>query len=147
MTATMVAMVVLTASAAAQMAGTMASDQKAGMMKSDGMMMKNEFLPFTKEAYAEAKAAGKTTLVFFHAPWCPICRGLEPKVLKHLNGDAKNVVAFKVDYDSNEMLRKDMMVEKQSTLILAQGMKEIARISYVSDDASLDAFFAKAMMK
>jgi thiol:disulfide interchange protein len=109
--------------------------------------MKNDLKPFTKEAHAKAMAEGKTTLVFFHAPWCPVCRAQEPKVLAHLNGDAKHVVAFRVDYDSNMALRKEMNVQKQSTLILFDGMKETARLSYKSDDASVSEFFAHAMMK
>jgi len=124
--------------------------QSMPMQKKDmamDMTMKNEFQPFTKEAHAKAMAEGKTTLVFFHAPWCPVCKAQEPKVLAHLNGDAKNVVAFRVDYDSNMDLRKEMNVQKQSTLILYSGMKELARLSYKSDDKSIDEFFAHTMMK
>lgn len=131
-------------------AGVSAQTGQMGQMapaKPDAMMMKNEFKPFTKEAYAKAMAEGKTTLVFFHAPWCPVCRAQEPKVLAHLNDTAKDVVAFKVDYDSNVELRKEMKVDKQSTLILANGMKELARLSYKSDDASVKEFMAHASMK
>lgn len=109
-------------------------------------MMKNGFVPFTKEAHAKAMADGKTSLVFFHTPWCPVCKAQEPKLLAHLNGDAKHVVAFKVDYDSNVELRKAMNVQKQSTLILYNGMKEVARLSYKSDDTSVSEFFSHAMM-
>jgi thiol-disulfide isomerase/thioredoxin len=108
--------------------------------------MANDFKPFTKQAYGEAMAAGKTTIVFFHAPWCPVCRAQEPKVLARLNGDFKHVVAFKVDYDTNQDLRREMKVDRQSTLILSQGMKEVARLSYKSDDASIDELFSHAKM-
>jgi len=106
----------------------------------------NAFKPFTKEAFAAATAEGKTTLVFFHAPWCPVCKAQEPKVLQHLNSDAKDVVAFKVDYDTNKPLRQEMNVTKQSTLILYRGMQEIGRLSYKSDDASIDELFTHASM-
>ncbi len=136
----MLTVTVMTMGAAAQMV-PMAPAQPSAMM------MKNEFKPFTKEAHAKAMADGKTTLVFFHAPWCPVCRAQEPKVLAHLNGAAKDVVAFKVDYDSNMALRKEMHVEMQSTLILYSGMNEMARLSYKSDEASISAFMAHASMK
>jgi thiol-disulfide isomerase/thioredoxin len=108
--------------------------------------MTRGFTPFTKTAFKAAADDGKMSLVFFHAPWCPVCKAQEPKVVAHLNGDAKNVVAFKVDYDTNMDLRKEMNVEKQSTLILYSGAKEVARLSYKSDDASIDALFAHATM-
>ena len=128
-------------------AGVSAQMAQMAPAKPDAMMMKNEFTPFTKEADAKAMADGKTTLVFFHAPWCPVCRAQEPKVLAQLNGAAKDVVAFKVDYDSNEALRKEMNVTKQSTLILYSGMKETARLSYKSDDTSIAEFMSHATMK
>jgi thiol-disulfide isomerase/thioredoxin len=110
------------------------------------MKMAHGFAPFTKAAFKAAADSGKTTLVFFHAPWCPVCKAQEPKVLAHLNGDAKDVVALKVDYDTNVDLRKEMNVEKQSTLILYSGSKEVARLSYKSDDASIDELFKHVPM-
>ena len=102
--------------------------------------------PFDQKAFEAAQAAGKPILVEVHAPWCPVCKAQEPKVKAHLNGAHKNVVAFKVDYDSNMALRKELKVDKQSTLILYQGMKEVARLSYKSDDASIAEFFSHASM-
>ena len=43
-------------------------------------------------------------------------------------------------------LRKEMKVDKQSTLILYQGATEVARLSYKSDTASIDEFFSHASM-
>ena len=104
----------------------------------------NHTRPFTKEAFDAAAAEGKTILVDFYAPWCPVCRAQEPKVTARLNGDFKHVVAFRVDYDSNAMLRKAMNVQKQSTLILFKGRSELARLSYTSEDTALDELFAHA---
>jgi thioredoxin 1 len=124
--------------------GSLQAQSMAGPEKSMTKSMMNAFKPFTKEAFDAAAAEGKTTLVFFHAPWCPVCKAQEPKVLAHLNGDAKQVVAFKVDYDTNKPLRQEMNVTKQSTLILYQGTKEVARVVYKSDDASIDELFTHA---
>jgi thioredoxin 1 len=118
----------------------------APMNHTDDMAGMNTFKPFTKEAFNAAAAAGKTTLVFFHAPWCPVCKAQEPKIQAHLDGDAKQVVPFIVDYDTNKALRQEMHVSKQSTLILYQGTKEVARLSYKSDDASIDELFSHASM-
>ena len=125
-------------------AGATVGAGQAGRMDRMGQM--NDFKPYTAEAVKAAMAEGKITLLFFHAPWCPVCKAQEPKVKAHLNGQHKNVVAFKVDYDSNMALRKDLKVDKQSTLILYQGMKEVARLSYKSDDQSIAEFFSHASM-
>jgi len=109
-------------------------------------MMKNDFKPYTAMAHRAAQDEGQLSLVFFHAPWCPVCRAQEPKVLARLNGEFKNIVPFKIDYDSNMELRKAMHVTKQSTLILYKGSTEIGRLSYKSDDASIDELFAHARM-
>jgi thioredoxin 1 len=124
-------------------AATIGASQ-AGRMDQMGQM--NDFRPYTAEAVKTAMGEGKTTLLFFHAPWCPVCKAQEPKVKAHLNGAHKNVVAFKVDYDSNMALRKELKVDKQSTLILYQGLKEVARLSYKSDDESIAEFFSQASM-
>ena len=97
-------------------AGATIGASQAGRMDPMGQM--NDFKPYSAEAVKAAMGEGKTTLLFFHAPWCPVCKAQEPKVKAHLNGAHKNVVAFKVDYDSNMVLRKELKVDKQSTLIL-----------------------------
>jgi len=129
-------------------AGTFAS--QAGPMDQTGQMDRmgqmNEFKPYTAEGVKAAMEEGKTTLLFFHAPWCPVCKAQEPKIEAQLNGAHKDVVAFKVDYDSNAALRTRLKVDKQSTLILYEGMKEVARLSYKSDDQSIAQFFSHASM-
>lgn len=99
---------------------------------------------FTREAFNAAKATGRPVLVAFHAPWCPVCKAQEPKVNALLNSEYKDVIAFNVDYDTNVPLRQEMKVLKQATLILFRGDKETARLSFVSDDASIREFFGHA---
>ena len=125
-------------------AGAAIGASQAGRM--DQMSQTNDFKPYTAEAVKAAMGEGKTTLLFFHAPWCPVCKAQEPKVKAQLGGAHKDVVAFKVDFDSNVALRKELKVDKQSTLILYQGMQEVARLSYKSDDESIAQFFSHATM-
>jgi thiol-disulfide isomerase/thioredoxin len=105
--------------------------------------MKNDFRTFTPTAFKTAQDAGRLSLVFFHAPWCPVCRAQEPKLMSRLNGMYTDIVPFKVDYDSNQALRAEMNVTRQSTVIVYRGAKEIGRLSYTSDDAAIDDLFRK----
>ena len=137
-------LVLAMASLVTVVAGATLGASQAGRMDQMGRM--NDLKPYTAEAVKAAMAEGKTTLLFFHAPWCPVCKAQEPKVKAQLNGAHKDVVAFKVDYDSNTALRKELEVDKQSTLILYRGMKEVARLSYKSDDESIAELFSHASM-
>ena len=128
--------------ALASNAGAMA--QQPPMRPASEMRPANDSRPFTKAAFDAAAAEGRTILVDFYAPWCPVCRAQEPKITARLNGDFRHVVSFRVDYDSNQALRQEMRVQKQSTLILFQGRTEAARLSYTSDDAAIDELFAHA---
>lgn len=122
----------------ATVSARMASPQMTTPMKEAALR------PYDADAFAAAAAGEDPVLVFFHAPWCPVCRAQEPKVLSHLQGAYTHVVAFKADFDSQMDLRRKMNVQKQSTLILFRQGKEVARLSYKSDQASIDAFFAHA---
>jgi thioredoxin 1 len=125
---------------AAALVATAASAARSQQM----MAPANDTRPFTQAAFDAAAAEGKTILVDFYAPWCPVCRAQEPKVKARLNAGFTHVVAFRVDYDSNAALRKAMNVQKQSTLILFQGRNEVARLSYTSEDKAIDELFAHA---
>lgn len=56
-----------------------------------------------------------TKVLFFHAPWCPQCRELEKSIQE--GAIPANVTIFKVDYDSNQDLRRKYGVTLQTTLV------------------------------
>lgn len=92
------------------------------------------YLDYTSELASQSSG---TTILFFHAPWCPQCRELE-KSIKN-SPIPSEVTILKVDYDSNQDLRKKYGVTRQTTLVKIDNQgKEIKKfVAY--DDPSLEA--------
>ena len=56
-------------------------------------------------------------LLFFHAPWCPICRALESEITADLSAIPDGVHILKVDFDSATQLRQKYGVTVQHTFV------------------------------
>lgn len=80
-------------------------------------------------AAALAKTEG-TILLFFHASWCPQCRAIEKDIYE--KGVPENVTVYKVDYDSNQALRKTYGVTLQTTFVRVdrEGNKLASFVAY-----------------
>lgn len=63
---------------------------------------RSTFVPFTKTAYDEARAAGKPIFLFFYANWCPTCREQEPRLQRVVPTHMGGVAGFRVNYNDNE---------------------------------------------
>jgi len=90
--------------------------------------------------YNEAELANSKgdSYLFFHAPWCPQCRSIE----KSINAGGhipKGVTIYKVDYDSNQELRKKYDVTLQTTFVHVDN-KGVFIDKYVAyDSPSIDS--------
>ena len=99
--------------------------------------------PFSDAAFAAAQAAGKPILIEVHAPWCPVCAA-QGRMIEKLtaDGSAKDMMIFRIDFDSQKDLWKKFGAQKQSTIIAFRGRTETGRISYISDEASVAKLLA-----
>lgn len=79
-------------------------------------------------------------LLFFHANWCSRCQALEKDI--KANGVPDGVTVFKVDYDSNQDLRRKYGVTIQTTVVRVddKGKKVGSHVAY--DDPSLSGVTA-----
>lgn len=90
-------------------------DNETGVADEDKGMMKGSY-----EAYAPEKLARAETgdvVLFFHASWCPSCRGLSADIESNLAAIPAQVSILKVDYDAESELKKKYGVTYQHTLV------------------------------
>jgi thioredoxin 1 len=101
---------------------------------------------FTMEAFKAAQKAGKPILVDVWASWCPTCKAQGP-VLKSLLADPKNkdMVMFRVNFDTQTDVLKAFNVQSQSTLIVFKGTKETGRSVGDTEAGSIGALIATAI--
>lgn len=101
---------------------------------------------FTPAALANAQKAGKPVLVEVGAPWCPVCKAQAPILGKLLGSDKfKSFVKLDIDYDSQKDDLRALNVQKQGTLIVYKGDKEVGRSVGDSNPESIEALLAKAL--
>lgn len=97
----------------------MPSEEKAmmdeGTEKSETMMKKGSYEAYTAEKIARAETGD--VVLFFHASWCPSCRGLNTDIEKNLDAIPSGVSILKVDYDKETELKKKYAVTYQHTLV------------------------------
>lgn len=105
-----------------------------------------ETKPFTPDAFAAARKAGKPIFVAIHASWCPICAKQKP-ILSELLADPKfkNLEYFVVDFDSQKDAVKSFGTRMQSTLIAFKGEHETGRSVGETDRASIAALMNKTL--
>lgn len=75
-----------------------------------------------------------TRILFFHASWCPQCRQLESDI--KASTIPNDVTIIKVDYDSNQALRKQYGVTLQTTLVKVDANGELVERFVAYDDPS-----------
>lgn len=78
-----------------------------------------------------------TRLLFFHAPWCPQCRELDASI--KAGPIPENTTIFKVDYDSNQALRKKYGVTIQTTIVQVDGNGELIKKHVAYDAPTLES--------
>lgn len=101
--------------------------------------------PYDDAAFASAQAADQPILVEIHAPWCPICAAQAPTLdrLEH-SAELGDLTVFRVDFDSQKNVVRQFGAQKQSTLIVFHGGKEMGRSTGVTDPKSIEELLLKS---
>ena len=127
--------------------GTLAmadSHQKAKDVKVQ--KMENKWQPYSEEAFKKAKMEGKTVVLDFRASWCSTCKKQKP-ILEALlkEKDFESVTGFVVDYDNSKALKRKLKVNRQSTLIVFKGNKEVDRKIGITNKDKIRSFIASGV--
>ena len=105
-----------------------------------------EWKPFDAAAFAEAQKAGKPILIDVFAVWCPVCRAQNP-ILVQLTREPKykDLVVFKLDFDTQKDALRAFNAQSQSTLIVFKGGTEAGRSVGDTDKDKIAALLDKAL--
>jgi thioredoxin 1 len=102
--------------------------------------------PYNKAQFDEQVAAGKPTVVYLHATWCPTCKIQQP-IVDRLSSDAefKSLTVFEADYDKETALKKSLRITQQSTFVVFKGGHEVARSTGETTEPAIRKTFEAAL--
>lgn len=106
-----------------------------------------EWKHFTTEEFAAAQAADKPILIDVFAAWCPTCRAQNP-ILVQLTRQPKfkDMIVFKIDFDTQKDELRALNVRAQSTLIVFKGKKEVGRSAGDTSEISIEGLLDKTLL-
>lgn len=101
---------------------------------------------YSKTQFDEQIAAGKPTVVYLHATWCPTCKIQQP-IVDRLSSDAefKSLTVFEADYDTETALTKSLRITQQSTFVVFKGGHEVARSTGETTEPAIRKTFEAAL--
>ncbi len=114
-------------------------------------MGKAAYVDYDAAKYQKALAEHKVVYLEFHADWCPTCRAYEPRLLQAFEtmaADAKykDVVGFKVNYDTQTDLEQQFGIVGQHThIIIGKDGKVVVQSREIWSSQDLIDNIAKAL--
>ena len=106
-----------------------------------------EVMNYTPAVMAAAQESGAPILVAIQAPWCPTCAAQKP-ILEKIEADAanRNLRVILVDFDTQKDAVRKMGATMQSTLIMFNGKKEVARSVGDTNGQTIEAMVRRSLV-
>jgi thiol-disulfide isomerase/thioredoxin len=109
------------------MSDTMMKDDT---MEKDDVMVKDDVMMKKEGVYTDYSASllgtHATTVLFFHAAWCPSCRTADAGI-KAADISGTDIAVLKVDYDTSDDLKKKYEVTYQHTFVQVDANGELIK--------------------
>lgn len=116
-------------------ADEMIKKEETTMMENgDAMLKVGSYESYSADKLSHAETGD--VVLFFHASWCPSCRGLNSSIEDNLKSIPEGVTILKTDYDKETELKKKYGVTYQHTLVQVDSSGNM--IKKWSGGASLD---------
>ena len=94
-------------------------------MDESSMMEKGVYEAYSPEKLSRAEEGD--VVLFFHASWCPSCKGLNADIENNLEAIPQGVSILKVDYDTETELKLKYGVTYQHTLVQVDSNGELIK--------------------
>ena len=110
------------------------------LRSSPELLPKGVYEPYSQQAIASATG---TKVLFFHAPWCRQCQMIEADIKSM--GVPDGVSIFKVDYDTNNELRKMYGVTLQTTFVKVNASGDLVQKFVAYEDPTFKSVIANIL--
>jgi thiol-disulfide isomerase/thioredoxin len=108
----------------------------------------NDPVAYSQEAFDAAQKSGKPILIDTFATWCDVCARQKPIIDKLLTDPKyKDLVTFRVDFDTQKDVMRKFNARVQSTLIVFHGSKEVGRSVGETQPEWVEDLLDKALQK
>jgi thioredoxin 1 len=109
-------------------------------------VLARDFAAYRADSFPKLLGAGGSLIVHVHADWCAVCRAQMPIINKALAAPAyANVKTVRVNFDKDKQFLADYKVVRQATIVAFKGGKEVARLSYDTDEEKIRKTLAAAL--
>ena len=115
------------------------TEEKPAMDKEENKTAVGSYEAYSPEKISRAEMGD--VVLFFHASWCPACRGLNSNIESNLGSIPEGVSILKTNYDEETALKKKYGVTYQHTLV--QVDKDGNLIKKWSGSPSLDRLLSE----
>jgi thioredoxin 1 len=105
-----------------------------------------DFAAYRPDSFPKLLGAGGSLIVHVHADWCAVCRAQMPIINQALAAPAyANVKTVRVNFDKDKQFLTDYKVVRQATIMAFKGGKEVARLTYDTNEENIRKTLAAAL--